>query len=281
MSIAFVVESLDDGVHSIEQLEIITALPSLAVIPSDAPLIASRPATIEAVRLWNSLDVVTVLRPHSDTAEAYRALRTAILLSPDARFVKVLMITSALPQEGKTTTSINLAVVLAQQDARVLLIEGDMRRAGICRALNIKAERGLNEVLAGNVSAQAVIQNVPGIANLWVLPAGPTALYPSEMLGSARMKDLLTSLRDQFDHIIIDTPPALAVTDAVMLSAIADATLLIARSGTTSKAALHRVRDILTQVDARLIGVVLNAMDSTQFGREYYGTKYQKGYYSE
>jgi len=101
------------------------------------------------------------------------------------------------------------------------------------------------------------------------------------MLGSARMKDLLTSLRDQFDHIIIDTPPALAVTDAVMLSAIADATLLIARSGTTSKAALHRVRDILTQVDARLIGVVLNAMDSTQFGREYYGTKYQKGYYSE
>ena len=283
MSIAFVMESLDDGVRSVEQLQTATELPLLAVIPLDSAK-ASPTLTIfgnDAARAQRPGVVASVLRPRSDISEAYRALRTTVLLSRDAKYVKVLMVTSALPQEGKTTTSINLSVVLAQQSGKVLLIEGDMRRASICRTLGMKADVGLNDVLVGNANFESAVQSVPGIQNLWVLPAGSNALYPSEVLGSPQMKELLASLREQYDHIIIDTPPALAVTDAVMLSAVADATIVVTRSGTTNKAALRRVYEVLNQVDARLIGVVLNAMDLTQFGQEYYGRRYYRGYYSE
>jgi polysaccharide biosynthesis transport protein len=278
MSLAFVMESLDNGVHSIEQVQMITTLPLLAVIPSEPPVNSNR-FTLEPTRAWVSERIATVARPHSEIAESYRALRTAILLSRDAKLAKVLMVTSALPQEGKTTTSVNLAAVLAQQGSRVLLIEGDMRRAGVCLKLNLKADMGLSEVLAGSTHVDPAVVHVPGIPNLWVLPAGPLALYPSEMLGSSRMKELLDDLRREFDHIIIDTPPVLTVTDAVMLSAMVDATLLVTRAGTTSKAALRRVREVLDQVDARIIGVVLNAMDLSQYGREYYGGYRDSGYY--
>jgi capsular exopolysaccharide synthesis family protein len=278
MSLAFIIESLDNGVHSIEQIQMITTLPLLAVIPSEPPLNSSR-FTRHPSRAWVSEGVTTMARPHSEIAEAYRALRTAILLSRDAKLAKVLMVTSALPQEGKTTTSVNLAAVLAQQGSRVLLIEGDMRRAGVCLKLNLQAEVGLSAVLTESTLVDTVILRVPGILNLWVLPAGPTTLYPSEILGSTHMKELLYDLRREFDHVIIDTPPVLTVTDAVMLSALVDATLLVARAGTTSKAALRRVREVLDQVDARIIGVVLNAMDLTQFGSEYYGGYRDSGYY--
>lgn len=276
VSFAFILESLDKAVHSSDQVQLATSLPLLAVIPSES---GSSRAVTSGVRTWTASRLAVISRPRSEIAEAYRALRTAILFSRESTSSKVLVITSALPQEGKTTTSVNLAVVLAQQGARVLLIEGDMRRGRICRLLNVPSDAGLSTILDRPAAVQSAIRSVPGVANLHVLSAGPLVHYPSELLGSPEMKALLANLRHEFDHILIDTPPVLTVTDAVIASAMADATLLVTRAGLTSKADLRRACDMLAQVDARLIGVVLNAMDLSPLDRYYYGGYRNSGYY--
>lgn len=276
VAIAFVVESLDKAVHSSDQVQMATSLPLLAVIPSES---ASNRLLVSGMRAWSVAKLAVISRPHSELAEAYRALRTAILFARDSTLSKVLVVTSALPQEGKTTTSVNLAAVLAQQGSRVLLIEGDMRRGGICRILNVPTENGLGSVLNGVADIREAIQPVPGVANLHVLPAGPLVSFPAELLGSPEMKDLLATLRNDFDHIIIDSPPVLSVTDAVIVAAMADATLLVTRAGSTSRADLRRACDMLAQVDARLIGVVLNAMDLSPLDHYYYGGYRKSGYY--
>src|ERR1039458_777512 len=250
----------------------ITALPSLAVIPLAS---RSKRSLLQAKnRTQAAAASASALQPKSQIAEAYRALRTSVLLSRTGQLAKVLMVTSALPQEGKTTTSVNLAIVLAQHDARVLLIEADMRRSGISQVFDFKSDVGLSTTLGGTTEAKEAIRPVPGVPNLSVLPAGPIPLNPSVMLASPRMKDLLTSLDSEFDYVIIDTPPALSVTDAVLLSKLADSTLLVIRAGMTSKAALRRVYDVLAHVDAHIMGVILNAADSTEPDRYYYGTRY-------
>jgi capsular exopolysaccharide synthesis family protein len=278
VSLAFILESRDNTVHSLEQAQMITSLPSLAVIP--LAFRSSRALRQVKRRTQTAAASAAALHPKSQIAEAYRALRTSILLSRTGQSTKVLMVTSALPQEGKTTTSVNLAIVLAQRDARVLLIEGDMRRAGISQVFDFESDTGLSTVLGGNTVAEVAIRSVPGVPNLSVLPAGPVPLNPSEMLASPRMRDLLASLSSEFDYVIIDTPPVLSVTDAVLLSKLADSTLLVIRAGMTSKAALRRAYDVLAQVDAHIMGVILNAADVTEPDRYYYGTRY-RGYYDD
>ena len=278
VSLAFILESRDNTVHSLEQAQMITSLPSLAVIP--LAFRSSRALRQVKRRTQTAAASAAALHPKSQIAEAYRALRTSILLSRTGQSTKVLMVTSALPQEGKTTTSVNLAIVLAQRDARVLLIEGDMRRAGISQVFDFESDTGLSTVLGGNTVAEVAIRPVPGVPNLSVLPAGPVPLNPSEMLASPRMRDLLASLSSEFDYVIIDTPPVLSVTDAVLLSKLADSTLLVIRAGMTSKAALRRAYDVLAQVDAHIMGVILNAADVTEPDRYYYGTRY-RGYYDD
>jgi capsular exopolysaccharide synthesis family protein len=281
LALAFVLESRDNTVHSLEQVRMITALPSLAVIP-----FASRPSgrsllLPQAKSLPQSAAAVaSATRPKSEIAEAYRALRTSILLSRAGRSAKVLMVTSALPQEGKTTTSVNLAIVLAQQGARVLLIEADMRRSGISQVLHLNSDVGLSTILGEKSipDPEEAFHSVEDVPNLRVLPAGPVALHPSEMLASPRMRDLLHSLEPEFDHIIIDTPPVLSVTDAALLSALADSTLLVIRAGVTSRGALRRAHDVLAHVDARIMGVVLNAADFNEPDRYYYGSRYGSYY---
>jgi capsular exopolysaccharide synthesis family protein len=281
LSLAFILESRDNTVHSLEQVRMITALPSLAVIPFSTRNSRSL-APLNAKRLPPSAAALaSAHRPKSEIAEAYRALRTSILLSKTGRSAKILMVTSALPQEGKTTTSVNLAIVLAQQGARVLLIEADMRRAGISRILHLNSDIGLSTILGQEVvpDPQRAILPVADVPNLKVLPAGPVALHPSEMLASMRMRDLLTSLEPDFDHIIIDTPPVLSVTDASLLSALADSTLLVIRAGVTSRAALRRTYDMLSHVDARIMGVILNAADFTEPDMYHYGSRYGNYYH--
>jgi len=259
LSLAFILDSRDDAVHSMEQVRMITALPSLALIPFAS---RSSPSLVETKRLPRAtIAVASAERPKSEIAEAYRTLRTSILLSRTGKSAKILMVTSALPQEGKTTTSVNLAIVLAQHGARVLLIEGDMRRSGISQALHIESEIGLSTILEKGTIADSAILALEYVPNLWVLPAGPVALHPSEMLASGRMRNLLRNLEPQFDHIIIDTPPVLSVTDAALLSAMADSTLLVIRAGKTSRVALRRVHEVLAHVDARIMGVIFNATD--------------------
>jgi succinoglycan biosynthesis transport protein ExoP len=276
LALAFVMESRDTSVHSLEQVRMITSLPSLAVIPLSSRPNRSLPAARRLPR--SAAAMASAIRPKSEIAEAYRALRTSILLSKMGKSSKILMVTSALPQEGKTTTSVNLAIVLAQHGSRVLLIEGDMRRSGISQILHLKSDIGLSTILSENTVAKAAILSVTEVPNLWVLPAGPVALHPSEMLASPRMRELIRGLEPQFDHIIIDTPPVLSVTDAALLSALVDSTLLVIRAGMTSRAALRRVHDVLTHVDARIMGVVLNAADFTEPDLYYYGNHYGSYY---
>ncbi len=276
ISLAFILESRDDSVHSLEQAQMITSLPPLAVIPLAGRSSRALPQAMRRPQIAPAS--ASAARPKSHIAEAYRALRTSILLSRTAQAAKVLMVTSALPQEGKTTTSVNLAVVLAQHDARVLLIEGDMRRAEISPVFGLLSDVGLSTVLTQNLAVESVIRPVPGVPNLFLLPAGPTPPNPAVLLGSSRMRDMLAGLESKFDYLIIDTPPVLSVTDAVLLSKLADSTVLVIRAGVTSKAALRRVCDILDHVDARTIGMVLNAADAHEPDQYYYGSRYRRYY---
>ena len=151
-------------------------------------------------------------------AESYRALRTSLLLSNLGTPPKIIMITSARPQEGKTTTSINTAIVLAQKGVRVLLIDADLRRPSVHKTLGMGPRSGLSNVLTGSASSNTPSPALRFSRTCLFLPAGTPPPNPAELLASSNMRDLLLELRDQYDHIVIDTPPTLSVTDAVVLS---------------------------------------------------------------
>jgi exopolysaccharide transport family protein len=286
IGLAFLLESLDNTVRTTDQAQMISGLPSLGMIPlgtrnddrKSARPLAVTSGTREAVEL------ITQARPQSQMAESYRALRTSLLLSSLGAPPRILLITSALPQEGKTTTSINTAVVLAQKGVRVLLIDADLRRPSIHKTLGMGPRSGLSNVLTGTAELQQAIVRSTIMPNLFILPAGTPPPNPAELLASVHMKALLTQLREQYDHIVIDTPPTLSVTDAVVLSTRVDTVVLVIRSGQTTKTALRRARDLLLQVNARVTGVLLNAVDLSSPDYYYYyeyRQKYGGSYYSE
>jgi len=272
VGLAFLLENMDNTVRTPEQAQAVSALPSLGMIPLGSKSGNHGPAgkrlTLTASK--EVVETVTLVRPQSQMAESYRALRTSLLLSNLGAPPKVIMVTSARPQEGKTTTSINTAIVLAQKGVRVLLIDADLRRPSVHKTLGMGPRSGLSNVLTGSATVQQTITTSPILANLFIMPAGTPPPNPAELLASANMKDLVAELRQQFDHIVIDTPPTLSVTDAVVLSPRADATILVIRSGQTTKQALRRARDILMQVNAHVAGVLLNAVDLTSPDYYYY-----------
>ncbi len=272
IGLAFLLEGLDNTVRTTEQAQMISGLPPLGMIP-----LGSRSARegASAKRLViatskEAVELITQVRPQSQMAESYRALRTSLLLSSLGAPPKVIMVTSALPQEGKTTTSINCAVVLAQKGIRVLLIDADLRRPSIHKTLGMGPRSGLSNVLTGSATLENAITRSSILPNLDVLPAGTPPPNPAELLASANMRDVLEQLRARYDHIVVDTPPALSVTDAVVLSPRADAIVLVIRSGQTTKQALRRSRDILMQVNAKVSGVLLNAVDLSSPDYYYY-----------
>jgi capsular exopolysaccharide synthesis family protein len=230
------------------------------------------------------VELVSQSRPQSQMAESYRALRTSLLLTSSGAPPKTILVTSALPQEGKSTTSINCAIVLAQKDSRVLLIDADLRRPSIHKTLGLGPKIGLSDVLTGNATLQQAVVRSPVAPSLFILAAGTPPPNPAELLASSHMRDILLALREQYDHIVIDTPPALSVTDAVVMSTSADAVVLVIRSGQTTKQALRRSRELLGRVNARVSGVLLNAVDLRSpdyyYYYEYQG-KYGKRYYQE
>ena len=280
IGLAFMLENMDNTVRTPEQAQIISGLPSLGMIPLGSKSVhgasGKRLALTPAKEV---VETVTQIRPQSQMAESYRALRTSLLLSNLGAPPKVIMVTSARPQEGKTTTSINTAIVLAQKGVRVLLVDADLRRPSVHKALGMGPRSGLSNVLTGSATLQQTITTSPILPNLLIIPAGTPPPNPAELLASSNMRDLIAELRQQFDHIVIDTPPTLSVTDAVVLSPRADATILVIRSGHTTKQALRRARDILTQVNAHVAGVLLNAVDLTSPDYYYY-YEYQ-GKYSQ
>jgi succinoglycan biosynthesis transport protein ExoP len=285
IGLAFLLEGIDNTVRTPEQAQAISALPSLGMIPLGSK--SSLDAAAKRLSVASSreaVELVTQSRPQSQMAESYRALRTSLLLTSLGGPPKVILVTSALPQEGKTTTSINTAIVLAQKGTRVLLIDADLRRPSIHKTLGMGPKTGLSNVLTGNATLQQAVVRSSILPTLFVLTAGTPPPNPAELLASSNMRDILAELREQYDHIIVDTPPTLSVTDAVVMSTRADAVVLVIRSGQTTKQALRRARDLLMQVNARVAGVLLNAVDLTSpdyyYYYEYQG-KYGHRYYQE
>ena len=285
IGLAFLLEGVDNTVRTPEQAQSISGLPSLGMIPLGSRTTGeANPTGLSVAASKEAVELITLSRPQSQMSEAYRALRTSLLLTSLGAPPKTIIITSALPQEGKTTTSINTATVLAQKGTRVLLIDADLRRPSIHKTLGMGPRAGLSNVLTGGTTLQEATVRSTLLPNLFILPAGTPPPNPAELLASSQMMDLLAELREQYDHIVVDTPPTLSVTDAVVLSTRADAVVLVIRSGQTTKPALRRSRDILAQVNARVAGVLLNAVDLDSpdyyYYYEYQG-KYGQRYYDE
>ena len=220
--------------------------------------------------------------PH-DFGEAFRALRTSLVSKYPAEGTKIMVVTSAQPLEGKTTTAANIAMALAYGGARVLLIDADMRRPGLHRPLRLTNERGLSQVLIGQARVRDVIQRTVD-PNLLAITAGHTPPNPSELLASERMKTLLTNLsHGPFDWIVIDTPPVLAVTDAVILAPLVNGVTFVVGAEMTRRRLAERAVETVMQTHPKFAAVVLNKVDFARnkyYYSRYYGHQY-KNYYAE
>jgi succinoglycan biosynthesis transport protein ExoP len=288
VGLAILREYMDNTVKTPDDIETLSRLPSLAVVPAfqdsegDAP---KRRTLADSLSNGHSRHVELVAQhlPKSQMSEAFRALRTALLLSQAGHPPQVILVTSALPREGKTTAAANLAVTLAQLGDRTLLIDADLRKPGVGRLLNLNGNKyaGLSSYLAGVSSLDLVTVQHPAIPNLSAIPTGPLPPNPADLLSSHRLADAITELRTKFKFIVIDTPPVMAATDAVILSVKADGVVMVVRSGETPKEAFTRTRDLLMSVKCRLLGVVLNAVDSSApdyyYSYRYYPYSYGYG----
>lgn len=217
--------------------------------------------------------LITLLNPRSSVSESYRALRTNIDFSSVDTQTQIIMVTSAGPAEGKSTVVGNLAVTYAQNERSVLLIDADMRKPTVHRTFQVSNRFGLSSFLSRQVGLENAIQESE-VPNLFVMTAGPIPPNPAEMLGSKSMQKLLEMLREQFEIILIDTPPVLAVTDAQLLASQSDGVLMVINAGKIKKDIATKAKENLLRVNARLLGVVLNNVKhraSEEYYYYYYG----------
>ncbi len=270
--VAFLMDSLDTGLRTIAEVESVTELPSLAVIPRARRTSAEQGAAMTAAQK----NLVVLSQSKSQFAESFRSLRTSLLLSTTGHPPKFILLTSATPSEGKTTLSTNLACILAQGDARVLLVDADLRRPSVHHRFGMSGKVGLTTVLTGANSIEKAVQNVSEVPNLDILAAGPMPPFPSEMLSSDAMNSLLQHCADLYTYVLIDTPPILSVTDGVVLARHADAVVLVVRHGKSSKHVVRRARDLLVRSGAPVTGIVLNDVDLNS--PDYYGYYGYSGY---
>ena len=278
ISAAVFLETLDDTIRTSDDAEAISHLPSLAVIPrfSTAAKLAkygqAKPAPPSVSNM--SPDLVSYLEPQSISAEAFRTLRSSILLSAADNQAKLLLITSSFAGEGKSTVGSNLAISFANRAARVLLVDTDLRRGTLHLKFRIPNRAGLSTILVRESGAEAFHNPIPELPNLFVLPRGPVAPNPGELLASRHMEELLAQWRSEYDHVILDSAPVLPVADALSLAPLVDSTIVVVRAGATRRKALVRVRSVLRRAQARVTGIVVNDVD---LRLENYYT-YSKGY---
>ncbi len=280
IGIVLLLAFIDTTIHSPEDLEkngfvMLTAIPAIreeqiSMVREDITLTGKI-----------SSHLITQADPKSPVAEAYRSLRTGIQFASLEEHSRVLLVTSSTPQEGKSTTSTNTAIVFAQSGSKTLLIDCDLRRPIIHSVFGLSKEPGLVNCLIGSVRPDEAIYSTL-IPNLDVLPSGSIPPNPSELLGSRRMRDLLDELRERYDTIVIDSPPTAAVTDAIILSTLADLTIVVVRAHKTKLEFLQKTREELERVFVSPLGIVLNDFDVTQsYGSAYKYYRYYKyyGYY--
>jgi capsular exopolysaccharide synthesis family protein len=264
VGVAWLRSVLDTRIQSTADLTAATGAPLLGTIPfnADAP---ARPLVVQE-------------DPQSPSAEEYRGLRTNLIFSNVGGKGQCILISSSNPGEGKSTTSCNLAITLADSGRRVVLIDCDFRRPAIARYLRLEGGAGLSDVLVGRVQPVDVLQRW-GTENFYVLPAGRTPPNPSELLGSALMQDLIGFLLKSFDYVIIDSPPLLVATDATILSKVADGVVLVASYDGSRKHALSAAANTLAMVGSKLLGSVLTKIPPKKIGgyRSGYGSGYGYG----
>jgi capsular exopolysaccharide synthesis family protein len=273
-------EYLDSSVKTPEEVEQLVNLPALGLVPSMSSINGGRRRSLTGARSnAASTELATMAQPHSVVSEAYRALRTSILLSTSKHPPQVILITSGQPREGKTTTALNLAITLAQRGDRVVLIDSDLRRPRVHRALHVSNEVGLSSFLSGNVPIDNLPRAVPKVPNLFVIPAGPTPPNPAELLSSEPISLMFSELRRQFDFVVLDSPPTITVADSMILAAHADGVILVAHGGVTTRESLRHTRKLIGSTNARIIGVVLNNVDIRSSDYRYYYSYYYGDYY--
>lgn len=286
MGLALFLEYLDDTIRTVEEIESVLQLPALAAIPT----IESIPkrklllvgSTEETDDTPNS-ELLIYSDPRSGLAEAYRQLRTSVLLSTAGHPPKSLLITSSLPSEGKTTTATNTAVSLAQTGAKVLIIDADMRRPRLHSIFNVTNGEGLSTLLSSESTDADIARVVKSdeSTKMHILTSGPIPPNPAELIGSEQMATLLKRLQKHYSHVVIDSPPITSFTDGVLIASMVDGVILVVHSGKSSRQVVKRARQLLSDVGSRILGVVLNNVNlRSQDNYHYYQTYYHRNSYN-
>jgi capsular exopolysaccharide synthesis family protein len=266
IGLAFLIDTLDERIRGVADLELVTAgLPTLALVP-------------EMEKGHTDTFVATRDQTKSPQAEAYRSLRTAVKFAGLDRPLKVIQLTSPSQGEGKTTAVANLAVALAQGGDRVAIVCCDLRRPRVQERFDVPLAPGFTDVLAGDASLADALRRYD--ANILILPAGSPPPNPSELLSSNKAAAVIKALAEEFDVVLVDSPPVLPVTDALVVSRFVDATLVVVDSRSTARKAVARTLQMLAQVNAPTLGVVLNGLPDGGAGYGYgysYGAPEAKG----
>jgi len=283
IGLAFMLEYLDDSVRTVEEAERFLNLPALGVIPSIATLNSGRRMSLTRTSPTGEKndrpELIVNADPRSALAEAYRQLRTSVLLSTAGHAPRTLLVTSSVPSEGKSTTAVNLATSLAQTGASVLLIDADMRRPRIHDLMDMTNQQGLSSYLSSEMDSAALLGLIQEhkATGLHVLPTGPTPPNPAELLGSEQMRRLVAILQAKYTHVVLDSPPIASFTDGVLIATLVDGVVLVVHAGRSSRVIVRRSRQILQEVGAKIFGIVLNNVDLRQ--HDYYYQRYYHNYY--
>ena len=276
VGLAFFFEYLDNTVKTPEDVEQLTRLPSFGIVPE----ISYEKRRRLDKETSHPVELVTHRHPRSILSEAYRNIRTSILLSFSEKPPKRIAITSPNPVEGKTTTVINTSIALSQTGARVLIIDTDMRKPRIHHIFNGENGAGLSNFLSGHANLNSIVKKTE-VPNLFYIASGPIPPNPSELLGSNLFKSMMDSLGEKFDHIILDSPPVLGFADSLILSSMVDGVILVVLGGKTPRETLQRAKEVLYQVNAKILGVVINRVDLQRGNYGYYYYRYNHYYGKE
>ena len=277
VGLAFFQEYLDKTLKDPDEVERLLHLPSLGVLPRFASNGAHASENVDQDLLvpTHDLTVAPALQTQAEALEAFRSLRTSILLSANP-VPRLILVTSALPEEGKTTTTLNLGATLASLGSRVVIVDCDMRRPACHRSTGVKNSPGFVQCLTGRVTLAEAVYPVPGVPNLSVIPCGPIPPNPAEVLSTPLAAQLLRQLRSEYDYVLVDSPPLLSVADSRVLATITDAAVLVARAFVTPYDVVRRARNLLLSAGSRVLGVALNDVDLNRRGYSSY--HYRDGY---
>lgn len=282
VGLSFFLDSMDNSVKTAEEIENTFGIPVLGLIPSihaEGGRKKKKNGQDEITKIASTL--VTKYTPRSPISEAYRAIRTNIQFSKIDAPLRSIVVTSAAPSEGKSTTVANLAFTTALAGAKTLLIDADLRRPVIHSLFGLDREPGMTNILAERLDPEKVIRP-SGIDNLDILTCGAIPPNPSELLGSHRMRELVSLLKGRYDLVLFDSPPVITVTDTAVLSSQVEGVALVVLSHGTDRRALARAKSLLTNVNANILGAIFNKIDLTGIGSSYdYYYHYHYYYYSD